>query len=92
MPDAQRREIIFIGRVQGVGFRATAASLARRFTVHGSVRNLEDGNVEVIVEAEPAEIDRFLEALRAVFDRHIRDTRESTLPATGEFDSFCVRY
>lgn len=92
MSDAQRREIVFSGRVQGVGFRATTASLARSFAVRGFVRNLESANVELVVEGEPAEIDRFIQSLRSVFDRHIRDARQQSLPPTGEFDSFSIRY
>lgn len=88
----QRRELIFVGHVQGVGFRATTASLARRHAVRGFVRNLDDGSVEVAVEGDTAQIDAFVQALRSVFDRHIRDTRERTLPATGEFTAFDVRY
>ena len=36
----ERREVYYFGRVQGVGFRYTARSLARRFEVAGFVRNL----------------------------------------------------
>ena len=47
--DASRRRlrcrVIYRGRVQGVGFRYTSASIARRFPVTGYVRNLPDGTV-----------------------------------------------
>ena len=47
-----RQRVIFRGRVQGVGFRATTASIARRHPVVGYVKNMPDGAVELIAEAE----------------------------------------
>ncbi len=88
----QRRDIVFSGRVQGVGFRATTASLARRFAVRGFVRNLPDGDVELAVEGADTEINAFISELRSVFQSHIRGCRETTKPAQGEFADFNVRY
>ena len=52
------------GRVQGVGYRASAAHEGRRLGVLGWVRNLPDGTVEVEAQAEPALLERFLIYLR----------------------------
>jgi len=89
---AERREFVFRGHVQGVGFRATAASLARRHAVTGFVRNLADGSVEIAAEGAGPAIERFIGEVRAVFASHIRDFRESVKQPTGEFDEFEVRY
>ena len=61
----ERRGITFKGRVQGVGFRATAADSARRFDVTGWVRNQVDGSVRVEVQGEHSAVDAFLADLRA---------------------------
>ena len=52
-----RLEAHFSGRVQGVGFRYLTRQLAQGFAVTGQVRNLPDGQVQVIAEgAEVGEV------------------------------------
>lgn len=57
------RQLFYEGRVQGVGFRFTVKSIARGYEVTGSVRNLDDGRVELQVTGEPEEVESFLEAI-----------------------------
>lgn len=68
----ERRRLNVTGRVQGVGFRATTQRLAGGFAVRGFVRNLADGGVEIVAEAEPDELDRFQEAVVREFRPNIR--------------------
>ncbi|MGH7176588.1 MAG: acylphosphatase [Tepidisphaeraceae bacterium] len=86
-----RRRCHFAGRVQGVGFRYTTQSLARDFAVGGFVRNLSDGTVELIVEGEASEVERFVDAVSREFSSQIQsvDTRQE--PATHEFRGFEIR-
>lgn len=56
--------MFYEGRVQGVGFRYTVKSLAEGFDVTGTVRNLPDGRVELIVEGAKEELSAFLQAIR----------------------------
>jgi acylphosphatase len=88
----ERRLVHFSGWVQGVGFRYTAQHLARRYAVSGYVRNLADGRVELVVEGEPDELDRYLDELSSVMKRYIRETKVQRGPATGEFRGFEIRY
>lgn len=87
-----RREILFSGRVQGVGFRYTTRQIASRFDVRGYVRNLHDGRVQLVVEGRPEELDRFQASIAAAMDRYIQHTETAILPATGEFEEFEVRH
>ena len=88
----EQREVHYAGTVQGVGFRYTARSLASQFDVSGFVRNLPDGRVQVVVEGEPMEVAAFLDAIRAEMGHYIRDTQQTSRPASGRFQAFEVRH
>ena len=86
-----RRDVLFHGRVQGVGFRYTARHIAGRFRVTGYVQNLPDGRVRLVAEGTKAEVDRFLAALATEMADYIHGQDEETGPATGEFAGFEVK-
>src|SRR5207245_6186322 len=46
------RHVYYSGQVQGVGFRYTAQQLAAGFAVSGFVRNLPNGDVELVAEGD----------------------------------------
>lgn len=77
------RRVIYRGRVQGVGFRMTAARIARQFPVGGTVRNCSDGSVELIATGTAQAIDDYLAALRSVMRGNIDDEASSPAPAVG---------
>ncbi len=84
--------IRYSGYVQGVGFRFTARSIARRYAVSGYVRNLSDGRVEVAAEGAEAEIRAFMEDLASQMEPNIDDVQVSWAEDTGEFNGFAVRF
>ncbi|MFH0971527.1 MAG: acylphosphatase [Candidatus Micrarchaeota archaeon] len=79
------------GDVQGVGFRYTVSTIARRFAVTGLVRNLADGTVEVQAEGEDDELKKFLKALE-VKDGYIRVGKifAEWKKAEGKFSGFQI--
>ena len=56
--------IIVKGLVQGVGYRYFAASRARQFGLNGTVKNLLNGNVEIVAEGERTAVEMFMEELK----------------------------
>ena len=91
MPEAtkaERREVIYSGRVQGVAFRWTARQIAQTHEVTGFVRNLDDGRVQLVVEGLAGEIDRFLASIAERMADHVRQAQEAKSPATGQFTAF----
>jgi acylphosphatase len=88
----QRRTVHYRGHVQGVGFRYTAQAIAKRYDVFGFVRNLPDGQVELVAEGEKHELVAFLDDVRERMIRYIRDERVDTQLASGEFAGFEIRH
>lgn len=87
-----RYTVRFTGMVQGVGFRATAVSVAQGFRVAGWVRNEPDGSVQCVAEGEADELDRFINAVKRAMQGNIDNVTIETGPASGEFSDFHVRY
>jgi acylphosphatase len=88
----QRREVHYSGRVQGVGFRYTAQSIASRHEVTGFVRNLPDGRVHLVVEGERSEVKSFLDDLARTMGRYIQKAVVQEGDATGRFSGFSIRH
>jgi acylphosphatase len=90
--ESEQREIHFSGRVQGVGFRYTTRSIAAGFAVAGFVRNLPDGRVQLVIEGEDAEMNRFLVELHKQMGRYIHNQTEIARPASKKFAGFDIRF
>lgn len=89
--DVVRRRVLVSGRVQGVYYRDSCRSVARRLGVGGWVRNLVDGTVEVVAEGGRTSVEELVEWCRhgpphAV----VRRVEVSEEPPVGEPD-FRVR-
>ena len=82
-------KVLYSGRVQGVGFRYTAKSVATGFEITGTVRNLPDGRVELAAEGLRDELDAFRAALHdAGLAGFIRDEQVSWAEPENKFRGF----
>ena len=89
----RRVHVFFSGHVQGVGFRVTAEESARHLGVVGWVKNLRDGRVEVVAEAEEPTLEQFLDTLQCGAMRNFIERAEiSWSNASDTFDDFEIRY
>ena len=84
--------IYYNGGVQGIGFRFTVENIAGDLGLYGWVKNLKDGRVEVVAEAEEETLKIFLERVREYFSRYIRDTDITWLEASGKLNEFRVEF
>jgi len=84
------KRVHYWGRVQGVGFRMTTLRIARQYAVTGYVRNLPDGQVEVLVVGTADEIARFLDAVAGRLASNIEGHRIEDEPSQ-EFAGFDIR-
>jgi len=91
----EHRAYRFVGRVQGVGFRATAREIAAELGLTGHVRNVEDGSVEAVASGTDDRLDRFAERLRTAFGLKPQDVQWWPIPPENRFDdpeAFEIRY
>ncbi|HBS27874.1 MAG TPA: acylphosphatase [Phycisphaerales bacterium] len=82
--------VSYTGRVQGVGFRATAVRCAERFEVSGWVRNEPNGGVTLVAEGASEEVDGLLDEVARTMKGCIRGVDRREEPPIGE-QGFGVR-
>lgn len=85
------RMVHYSGRVQGVGFRATAVEIAKGFPVTGWVKNLADGRVQLLVEGNEEPVKNFLEAIRKRWGKNIDKEQIEEKQPSGDHKDFSVR-
>lgn len=88
----QRRTYHFSGHVQGVGFRYTTHNIVQQHNIHGYVRNLPDGRVELVMEGDEREMEDVVKDVSRKLSCFVRSIESQIQPATGEFDEFFIRH
>ena len=87
-----RLHLIISGRVQGVGFRFSAYDEARDLGLAGWVRNLPNGDVEIVAEGSRENLQMLAAwAHLGPPSAHVTDVREEWSDFTGEFTDFRIR-
>jgi acylphosphatase len=88
----QRRTYHFSGHVQGVGFRYTTHNIAQTHNIHGYVRNLPDGRVELVMEGDEGEMEDVVKNVSRKLSCFVQNVESEVAPATGEFEQFYIRH
>jgi acylphosphatase len=86
------RHVIFIGHVQGVGFRFTAHRMAQRHQLTGFVRNLSDGTVEMLAQGPARDIDDCIQDIKDYFGDYLRETRIQEIPTDPKYKDFRITF
>jgi len=90
----KRVSVYYSGRVQGVGFRFTAERIALDMrSIFGWVKNISDGRVEIVAEADEEDLEIFLNDIRkGVMKHYIK--REDIIWGVpkGDLDDFIIRF
>jgi acylphosphatase len=82
--------VYYSGQVQGVGFRATAAEIAKDYPVTGWVKNLADGRVQLLAEGSEDGVKKFLAAVRERWKKNITKEEAQDQEPTGKWEGFKV--
>lgn len=86
------QQIIFTGRVQGVGFRQTVANLAHSFPgIAGRIKNMPDGSVQLILQGLLADQADFLQIILKTFEKNIKEYKTNHF-SCAPFQDFRIDY
>lgn len=88
-----KKQFLVYGRVQGVGFRFFTCREAQKIGLTGSVRNLNDGSVQVIAVGSAAQIEQLSQWLQ-IGPRTAKVERllVQEYKATQEFTDFSITH
>jgi len=64
----------------------------KRYRVVGYVRNLANGKVELVAEAEESVLKNFLSAVKESMSGYIRDVNISWQEPQGKFERFGIQF
>lgn len=85
------RRFLISGFVQSVGYRYFVLRAAARHQVLGTVRNLEDGRVEVFAEGDRDAISEFKhDLMTGPSMAEVTDIDETDIPVQGLFRDFRI--
>ena len=85
------KKFVISGRVQGVGFRFFAERVANQLGIHGYVKNLWDGNVEVYAIGDTASLEELKRHLaEGPRSSHVSGVEESDEPVNARYKRFLI--
>ena len=90
--DRIAQEVFYSGRVQGVGFRQSVYTLARKQDVQGYVQNLDNGKVRLVADGESKQVGYLLDSVKTIWANNISSIDRKDMPFHDQFSEFSIRY
>ena len=87
------KHIIISGMVQGVGYRFFCRHEAAALGITGYVKNLYNGDVEILAEGEEEVLGHFIKMLRkGPHFSQVQDLNITTLPCENKYHNFQIDF
>ena len=84
--------ILYSGRVQGVGFRYTVQRYCLKMGLTGWVKNLDSKEVEILVEGQKDTIEEMCKSVEQCFQGNIRNKEISFSERRNNFKDFRITF
>jgi len=84
--------VVFIGHVQGVGFRHHTRRIASAYPICGWVGNESDGTVKMVAQGDKSILDRLLTDIESYFSDNIHGKKVKYQTPTKEYLGFQIVY
>ena len=86
------QEVIYSGRVQGVGFRQSVCALASKQLVQGYVQNLDNGKVRLVAHGKSTQVNNLLESVDSIWAENISKIQVNDFRPGDGVTGFSIRY
>lgn len=86
-----RVQITFSGNVQGVGFRWNVLQISKNYQVTGYVRNLTNGQVEILAEGAQQEVVNMLKNVESKLKDFWFSKAEEERTGEPHYDTFFIQ-
>ncbi|MGK7953280.1 MAG: acylphosphatase [Xenococcaceae cyanobacterium] len=81
------------GKVQGVFFRHYTRQQALKLGLRGYVKNLVNGDVEIVAQGDPPQVDRLIEWAKSGSPAaEVNNLKLEVMFNEDEFQDFAIRY
>lgn len=82
---------VYHGHVQGVGFRYRTTRLAQPYPITGYVKNLADGTVELVVQAQDKPVlEQFFDDMMLTFATNVTDVSVEEIDSEPLYQQFQI--
>ena len=95
MPTVEDRiaqDVLYSGRVQGVGFRQSVCNVAREQGIQGYVQNLDNGKVRLVAGGKSKQVNYLLDSVKSIWADNISAIDRKDMQFDDQFSGFSVRY